>query len=193
MMLGERCSTVTTQQKGSQGRGLGLASKMRSYRLQNDGPDTIDANTTLGFDDDERDDGIDARMPGMLNCTRIVLLLIKDPAKLDGRQRRDRHRRPDAARSADQCRQPQLYDRQGRALGTPTRMPALLAIPSWATKGGPKGASTVIGVDANALWQWPLTFTASFRAAGLPVRLEETSTACRGPPSAPVPTCCVHS
>ncbi len=66
-----------------EGRGLGLANKMRTYRLQDDGLDTIDANTTLGFDDDERDYGIAARMLEMLNCTRIVLLT-NNPAKLDG-------------------------------------------------------------------------------------------------------------
>jgi GTP cyclohydrolase II len=66
-----------------EGRGLGLTNKMRTYQLQDDGLDTFDANTTLGFDDDERDYGIAARMLGMLNCTRIVLLT-NNPAKLDG-------------------------------------------------------------------------------------------------------------
>ena len=66
-----------------EGRGLGLANKMRTYRLQDDGLDTIDANTTLGFDDDEREYGVAARMLRMLNCTRIVLLT-NNPAKLDG-------------------------------------------------------------------------------------------------------------
>ena len=66
-----------------EGRGLGLANKMRTYQLQDDGLDTFDANTTLGFDDDERDYGVAARMLQMLNCTRIVLLT-NNPAKLDG-------------------------------------------------------------------------------------------------------------
>ena len=66
-----------------EGRGLGLANKMRTYQLQDDGLDTFDANTTLGFDDDERDYGTAARMLGILNCTRIVLLT-NNPAKLDG-------------------------------------------------------------------------------------------------------------
>ncbi len=66
-----------------EGRGLGLANKMRTYQMQDDGLDTIDANTTLGFDDDERDYGIAARMLQMLSCTRIVLLT-NNPAKLDG-------------------------------------------------------------------------------------------------------------
>jgi GTP cyclohydrolase II len=66
-----------------EGRGLGLANKMRTYQMQDGGLDTVDANTTLGFDDDERDYGIAARMLQMLNCTRIVLLT-NNPAKLDG-------------------------------------------------------------------------------------------------------------
>ena len=66
-----------------EGRGLGLANKMRTYQMQEDGLDTVDANTTLGFDDDERDYGIAARMLDMLNCTRVVLLT-NNPAKMDG-------------------------------------------------------------------------------------------------------------
>jgi GTP cyclohydrolase II len=66
-----------------EGRGLGLANKMRTYQMQDDGLDTVDANTTLGFDDDERDYGIAARMLQMLKCNRVVLLT-NNPAKLDG-------------------------------------------------------------------------------------------------------------
>jgi GTP cyclohydrolase II len=66
-----------------EGRGIGLANKMRAYRLQDGGLDTRDANTTLGFEDDERDYGIAALMLQALNCTRIVLLT-NNPAKLDG-------------------------------------------------------------------------------------------------------------
>jgi GTP cyclohydrolase II len=66
-----------------EGRGLGLANKMRAYRLQDRGLDTFDANTTLGFDDDERDYRVAALMLRKLNCSRI-LLLTNNPAKLDG-------------------------------------------------------------------------------------------------------------
>ena len=65
-----------------EGRGVGLANKMRTYRLQDDGLDTVDANTTLGFDDDERDYGIAARMLTMLDCTRVILLT-NNPTKLE--------------------------------------------------------------------------------------------------------------
>ena len=66
-----------------EGRGLGLANKMRAYALQDAGLDTVDANTTLGFDDDERDYGIAARMLQKLGCTSIYLMT-NNPAKLDG-------------------------------------------------------------------------------------------------------------
>jgi GTP cyclohydrolase II len=66
-----------------EGRGLGLANKMRTYRLQDAGLDTVDANTTLGFDDDEREYGVAVRMLQMLGCNRVVLLT-NNPAKLDG-------------------------------------------------------------------------------------------------------------
>jgi GTP cyclohydrolase II len=66
-----------------EGRGLGLANKMRAYALQDAGLDTVDANTTLGFDDDERDYGIAARMLQQLGCTSIYLMT-NNPAKLDG-------------------------------------------------------------------------------------------------------------
>jgi GTP cyclohydrolase II len=66
-----------------EGRGLGLTSKIRTYQLQDAGLDTVDANTVLGFDDDERDYGVAVRMLQMLGCTR-VRLLTNNPAKLDG-------------------------------------------------------------------------------------------------------------
>jgi GTP cyclohydrolase II len=66
-----------------EGRGLGLANKMRAYQLQDRGLDTCDANTTLGFDDDERDYRVAALMLKKLNCSRI-LLLTNNPSKLDG-------------------------------------------------------------------------------------------------------------
>jgi len=66
-----------------EGRGLGLANKLRTYELQDEGLDTVDANTTLGFDDDERDYGVAARMLELLGCRRIELLT-NNPAKLEG-------------------------------------------------------------------------------------------------------------
>lgn len=66
-----------------EGRGLGLVNKMRAYRLQDAGLDTLDANTTLGFEHDERDYLIAARMLNILGCHR-VLLMSNNPAKISG-------------------------------------------------------------------------------------------------------------
>jgi GTP cyclohydrolase II len=69
-----------------EGRGLGLANKIRAYQLQDEGLDTVDANAVLGFDDDERDYGIAVHMLQMLGCTR-VRLMTNNPGKLDGLSR----------------------------------------------------------------------------------------------------------
>jgi len=66
-----------------EGRGLGLVNKIRTYQLQDGGLDTIDANSAIGFEDDERDYGIAIRMLQMLGCTR-VRLMTNNPSKLDG-------------------------------------------------------------------------------------------------------------
>jgi GTP cyclohydrolase II len=66
-----------------EGRGLGLPNKIRAYQLQDVGLDTVDANTVLGYDDDERDYGVAVRMLQLLGCTR-VRLLTNNPSKLEG-------------------------------------------------------------------------------------------------------------
>jgi GTP cyclohydrolase II len=65
-----------------EGRGLGLANKMRAYMLQDDGLDTMDANMMLGFDDDERHYGVAARMLKMIGVSRVQLLT-NNPDKLE--------------------------------------------------------------------------------------------------------------
>ena len=57
-----------------EGRGLGLVNKIRAYNLQENGFDTFDANTLLGFEDDERDYQVAGRMLQLLGCTRVILL-----------------------------------------------------------------------------------------------------------------------
>lgn len=65
-----------------EGRGTGLANKLRAYRLQDAGLDTIDADRYLGFNADERDFGPALAMLKQLGIPRIRLLT-NNPHKID--------------------------------------------------------------------------------------------------------------
>ncbi|MFC3714484.1 GTP cyclohydrolase II [Sphingoaurantiacus capsulatus] len=66
-----------------EGRGIGLVNKLRAYALQDQGFDTVDANLRLGFEIDERDFGLAAKMLELLGVGQ-VRLMTNNPAKVAG-------------------------------------------------------------------------------------------------------------